>query len=354
MSNMASSEIENRDPLVVPTHPHRQGSATQSVPASDSSPRINSALSPRPQQRDHDVVARHTGSHYDAHHHLGDGAPGSPQTLSPTGGRWPSLSPPHGVRRDAPIPSLPSPGNKGVAFLATADGASISAPAAVASSSDSHQETPPRISDTQRAMEAAVAAERKRARELEEQEMNSSADELRATLKQERRRTAGFARTIAQLRSTAVSWQSEAEMNEEGRVNALMRRLETMQIEKGRIIDLLEREEEMLTNTLQKKLTQVRKEKSELQKLIQSEHASNCSLRSRLHDLQGAGDDSENTSTGRGEGDSIRPSNGASTFVRTTLPPLEHADGDDEEDDETSEFDYNYREEEDASNRMDT
>jgi len=59
-----------------------------------------------------------------------------------------------------------------------------------------------------------------------------------------------------------------------------MRRVDGLQKEKGRIIVELEREEEMLTNTLQKKLNQVRREKAELQKQIQREHELKVKLES--------------------------------------------------------------------------
>jgi wobble nucleotide-excising tRNase len=131
-------------------------------------------------------------------------------------------------------------------------------------------------------MDQAVALERKRSKEMEEQEKDLDADQLRKILKQERQRMAGMARTIADLKSTAVQCQSEAEIHEEGRINCLLGRLETMQIEKGRIVNELEREEEMLTNTLQKKLDQVRREKQELEKLIEHEQTSHANLQSKL------------------------------------------------------------------------
>ena len=105
---------------------------------------------------------------------------------------------------------------------------------------------PPRLSDTQKAMEAAVQAERKRNKEMEQDEKNMTAEELRAVLKRERHRMSRFAADLARLRSAAVQCQAEAEIHEEGRINGLMRRLESLQIEKGRIIVELEREEEMV------------------------------------------------------------------------------------------------------------
>jgi hypothetical protein len=98
----------------------------------------------------------------------------------------------------------------------------------------------------QKIMETAVQAERKRAKEMEQEEANLSADEVRVVLKKERHRMARFAADLAKLKNAAVQCQAEAEIHEEGRINGLMRRLEFLQIEKGRIIDELEREEEMV------------------------------------------------------------------------------------------------------------
>ena len=78
--------------------------------------------------------------------------------------------------------------------------------------------------------------------------------------------------------------QAEAEIEDESRMNALMRRLDTVQREKGRIIVELEREEEMLTNTLQKKLIEVRKEKAQLEQQIEREHEEQARLARRIQD----------------------------------------------------------------------
>lgn len=106
---------------------------------------------------------------------------------------------------------------------------------------------PPEHSETQKAMEAAAAKERERAKKLEEEELTMNADELRAVLKRERHRTGKIAADLAALRSTAVQSQLEAEVIEEGRINGLMRRLDNLQQEKGRIIIELEREEELVS-----------------------------------------------------------------------------------------------------------
>ncbi len=105
---------------------------------------------------------------------------------------------------------------------------------------------PPRISQVQKAMETAIVAERKRAKEMQCLEETMTGDELRAVLKQERHRMSQLAADLAKHRTMTVQCQLEAEVLEEGRVNGLMRRLEELQLEKGRIIIELEQEEEMV------------------------------------------------------------------------------------------------------------
>ena len=108
---------------------------------------------------------------------------------------------------------------------------------------------PQKPSEKRRVMEAAVMAERTRAKKMEQEEASMTADELRSALKAERRRMAKIVGDHAMLRASAVELQREAEVYEEGRVNGLMRRLDTLQQEKGRIIFELEREEEMVSRT---------------------------------------------------------------------------------------------------------
>jgi hypothetical protein len=95
-------------------------------------------------------------------------------------------------------------------------------------------------------MEAAAAKERARTKEMEEEEKTLDVDALRGILKRERARMCRIAADLAGMKSTAVQSQLEAEVIEEGRINCLMRRLDTVQQEKGRIILELEREEEMV------------------------------------------------------------------------------------------------------------
>ena len=95
-------------------------------------------------------------------------------------------------------------------------------------------------------MEAAIVAERKRSKDMEEEEMAMTPLELRNRLKQERHRMCKLAADLARQKVITVQSELEAEVLEEGRMNGLMRRLEELQLEKGRIINELEREEEMV------------------------------------------------------------------------------------------------------------
>jgi len=131
----------------------------------------------------------------------------------------------------------------------------------------------------QNAIRSALETEKLRISRLEEAEQSmTSVEELKKALKRERQHSVRLASDLAALRVENVQGQAEAEIHEEGRINALMRRLECLQREKGRIIVELEREEEMLTNTLQKKLNEVRREKMLLERQIEQEHLHNTHL----------------------------------------------------------------------------
>lgn len=106
---------------------------------------------------------------------------------------------------------------------------------------------PPRLSDQRKVVEAAYAAERARTKTCEDEELHFTADELRAVLKKERKRAGKVQADFAALRSCTVQQQLQAEVLEEGRINCLMRRMDALQEEKGRIIVELEREEEFVS-----------------------------------------------------------------------------------------------------------
>lgn len=140
--------------------------------------------------------------------------------------------------------------------------------------------------DSKSAQQHAMQEERKRRIQKEREETDFTASQLRQVLREERIRMSRIAAELAQLKSSAVSSQLESEVNEEGRINCVLRQLDGVQQEKGRIILELEREEEMLTNTLQKKLNQVKKEKQVLQQQIEREQASHATLESKLQNIQ--------------------------------------------------------------------
>lgn len=156
---------------------------------------------------------------------------------------------------------------------------------------------------TKSAVDTALANERDRIKALELQEEESftssgsgtvSIKQYKMALKRERQYSKRLVGELAALKSVAVTSTLEAEINEEGRINCLMRRLDILQKEKGRIIVELEREEEMLTNTLQKKLNEVRREKAELERQIEKEHM----LKARLESIHGNADNAGNAGNG--------------------------------------------------------
>lgn len=108
---------------------------------------------------------------------------------------------------------------------------------------------------TKSAVDTALANERDRIKALELQEEESftssgsgtvSIKQYKMALKRERQYSKRLVGELAALKSVAVTSTLEAEINEEGRINCLMRRLDILQKEKGRIIVELEREEEMV------------------------------------------------------------------------------------------------------------
>jgi hypothetical protein len=105
---------------------------------------------------------------------------------------------------------------------------------------------PPKHSESRKAIEAAAQAERLRAKEMEQTEKEMTAEDLRFVLKRERNRMARFAADLALLKIALVQCNAEAEIHEEGLINGLMRSVENLQLEKGRIIVELEQEEEMV------------------------------------------------------------------------------------------------------------
>lgn len=104
----------------------------------------------------------------------------------------------------------------------------------------------PDHAEQRKAMETAAAAERQRSKDLEITEAAFTTAELHSVLKRERQRMARMAGELAAMRTVAGHSQLEAEVMEEGRINAIMRKMDRIQEEKGRIIVELESEEEMV------------------------------------------------------------------------------------------------------------
>jgi len=106
----------------------------------------------------------------------------------------------------------------------------------------------PYLQSTKSAVDAALAIENDRIKSIEALEQNNytTVEEYKAALKKERRYSKNLVGELAALKSVAVTSTLEAEIHEEGRINCLMRRLDGLQKEKGRIIVELEREEEMV------------------------------------------------------------------------------------------------------------
>ena len=177
------------------------------------------------------------------HHHLG--ATMTPtHTMTPNSpynnGTLPSTTPHHlrtpdaHVRTIAHISNLPDMGTINT-------NASVSSVSPTPSISSHH-------SSTKAVIDAAMAQERQRSKDLESTEQHfTEISQFQHALKQERSYSAKLAGELAALRSAAVASHSEAEAHEEGRINGLMRRLDGLQREKGRIIIELEREEEMVS-----------------------------------------------------------------------------------------------------------
>lgn len=106
----------------------------------------------------------------------------------------------------------------------------------------------PYVKASKSAVETALVNERERIKILEEEEANyTTIEEFKAALKKERQYSKNIVSELAALKSIAVTSTLEAEIHEEGRINCLMRRLDILQKEKGRIIVELEREEEMVS-----------------------------------------------------------------------------------------------------------
>lgn len=177
-------------------------------------------------------------------------------------------------------PNLHPPALPNLSLGGTPGGSPIPKASDIGQDSTAFASSSPYLRATKSAVDTAVSVERERIMKLEEEEASyTTIEEFKVALRRERLYSKHLVTELAALKSVAVASTLEAEVNEEGRINCLMRRLDGLQKEKGRIIVELEREEEMLTNTLQKKLNQVRREKESLEQQIEREHLVNARLR---------------------------------------------------------------------------
>jgi len=219
----------------------RRGSSLNMIPPllSGSSPPLSSRTTPRRMMQHHPnttVVSSSSSSSYSS-----PILPPSLPILSPlmTSGPYPPSS------LTAPTltgPSSPSPSSSSIPMM-TPQSPSPLISNNYSSSSSSHLEK-----SQQAAMDAALLHEKQRIEHLQEQEKDyTTIDEFKMALKRERQHSKHLAMELASLKCVAVTSTLEAEMHEEGRINCLMRRLDGLQKEKGRIILELEREEEMVS-----------------------------------------------------------------------------------------------------------
>jgi hypothetical protein len=213
-------------------------------------------------------------------------------------------------------PNLHPPALPNLSLGGTPGGSPIPKASDIGQDSTAFASSSPYLRATKSAVDTAVSVERERIMKLEEEEASyTTIEEFKVALRRERLYSKHLVTELAALKSVAVASTLEAEVIEEGRINCLMRRLDGLQKEKGRIIVELEREEEMvsfpyfllsslysesytqyccdkflflillfifntqLTNTLQKKLNQVRREKESLEQQIEREHLVNARLR---------------------------------------------------------------------------
>lgn len=103
---------------------------------------------------------------------------------------------------------------------------------------------------------------------------DGEADELarlREQLERERKRSSSYAAEIRKLKEHQLETQQRVEQEEEFMTNTLMKRLEQLKVEKQAIVAQVEQEEEFLTNSLQRRLDAVNREKFQLEQQLEAE-----------------------------------------------------------------------------------
>eukprot|EP00158_Paraphelidium_tribonemae_P004614 Partr_v1_DN26874_c0_g1_i1_m40206 putative Coiled-coil domain containing 6 len=76
---------------------------------------------------------------------------------------------------------------------------------------------------------------------------------------------------IARMKKASVEWLAEHEQEEEMIANKLLRKIDTLQLEKRKIMDQMETEEELIANSLKRRLSQLEKEKLGLEIALETE-----------------------------------------------------------------------------------
>ncbi|CAF0937376.1 unnamed protein product [Rotaria sordida] len=100
-------------------------------------------------------------------------------------------------------------------------------------------------------------------------------------------RLKGSQQEITQLKHSSINMQVKAEQEEEFISNTLFKKIEELKKEKETLANNYEREEEFLTNDLTRKLQQIREEKNTLEKSLEQEQALQINqLMKRIHRLE--------------------------------------------------------------------
>ena len=102
-------------------------------------------------------------------------------------------------------------------------------------------------------------------------ELKAALDKLESELEKEKQKNAQLVEENASIKAKSASLVAEMEKEEEHITNALMRRIETMSLEKKNLMLQIDAEEEHISNALQKKLDEVMKQKVDLERQLESE-----------------------------------------------------------------------------------
>ena len=102
-------------------------------------------------------------------------------------------------------------------------------------------------------------------------ELRAALAKLTEELEKEKQKNIQLTNENNLIKEKSASLVSEMEKEEEHITNALMRRIETMSLEKKNLMLQIDAEEEHISNSLQKKLDEVMKQKVDLERQLESE-----------------------------------------------------------------------------------